>query len=185
MGWLNCPCFGVVAQFGTWGHHAISWLQGRRCRPGYRGTKELTTVGNQMGLVGAVDRIGLGVPSMKAGALFFFDDALVVAPLGVVAGAGFRANKRSQAAVMDISRTTDLTPDLVKAEWNDSVILPLTDIDSAELGKAIQGRMFGTLDLRFKLTDGHTRAMLAHRSVRDPLKGVLSSLLGERFKYRI
>ncbi len=150
----------------------------------YRGTSELTRVGNQMGLVGAVDRIGLGVPSIRAAALFFFDDALAIVPLGIVVGPGFRANKKCRAAVTDVSGNTDLTPDQIKDEWNDSVILSLTDIDSAELRRAMQGRMFGTLDLRINLTHGHPRAMLAHRSAKDPLKGFLNSLLGERFKDR-
>lgn len=137
-----------------------------------------------MAFVGAVDRIGLGVPSIKAAALFFFDDALAVVTLGIVAGAGFRANKKSQAAVTEMSGTTDLTPDQVKAEWSDSVILSLTDIDSAELRDAMQGSLFGTLDLRIELTDGQTRAMLAHRSAKDPLKDFLTSLLGDRFNCR-
>jgi hypothetical protein len=137
-----------------------------------------------MGLRGTVDRIGLGVPSIKAAALFFFDDALAIIPLGVVRGPGFRANKKSRAAVTDLSGRTNLTPDQVQEEWNDSVMLSLSDIDSAELRKAMQGRMFGTLDLRFDVTGGRTQAMLAHRSAKDPLKNLLGSLLGERFKDR-
>ena len=36
-----------------------------------------------MGLVGVVDRLGVGSPSSKAAALFgFADDALVIVPLG-------------------------------------------------------------------------------------------------------
>jgi hypothetical protein len=137
-----------------------------------------------MGLRGTVDRIGLGVPSIKAAALFFFDDALAIVPLGRVAGPGFRATKKSLAAVAGLSGRTNLTPDQVKEEWDDSVMLSLTDINSAELRKAMQGSLFGTLDLRFDVADGHTRAVLAHRSVKDPLKNLLASLLGERFTDR-
>ena len=114
-------------------------------------------------------------------ALFGFDDALVIVPLGIAVKPGFRANKKSQEAVDDVAGTATLTPDAVQSKWSDSVVTSVADVQSAELRKSLQGGLFGTVGLRITNIQGGSQNLLAHRSAKDPLVALLTRLLGDRF----
>ena len=134
-----------------------------------------------MALVGTVDRLGLGTPSNQVAALFGFDDVIVIVPLGMAVKPGFRASKKSQAALHEVAAATDLTPEAVQAKWSDCVTIRLADVQRAELRKSLQGGLFGTIGLMINDTEGRTQDLLAHRSARESLVDLLTSLLGDRF----
>jgi hypothetical protein len=137
-----------------------------------------------MGLVGVVDRLGVGSPSSKAAALFGFDDALVIVPLGIAVRPGFRVSKKTQTALTDVSGAVDLMPEQVKAKWDDSVVLSMSDLQSAELRKSVQGGLFGVRRLHINGTECEAGVLLVHPSVKDSLVSLLTSLLGDRFNDR-
>ena len=133
-----------------------------------------------MALVGTVERLGIGSPSSQVAALFCFDDVVVIVPLGVAVKPGFRASKKSQAAVKETAATANVTADAVQSRWSNSVTIPVADIERAEVRPSMQGGLFGTVRLRLTSTDGSVQELLAHRSSKQPLEEVLRTVLGAR-----
>jgi len=134
-----------------------------------------------MAFMGSVERLGLGAPSSQVAALFGFDDVLVVVPLGVAVKPGFRANKKSQTAVDEMAGTANLTADAVQSRWSDSLTVRVADVERAEIRRSLQGGLFGTIRLCITSTGGGTLELLAHRSSKDSLATLLTTVLGDRF----
>lgn len=138
-----------------------------------------------MAFVGVVDRIMVGVSGNgRPAALFAFDDVLMLVRLGMggTLGIGGRPGKRDQARIQEITGSGIVTPDAVQQRWPDALIVATSDIRAASLKRSAQGALYGIRRLSLDMGGSTGYAVLVPRAAQEPLRGILSTVLGERFK---
>jgi hypothetical protein len=139
-----------------------------------------------MTFVGAVERLGIPGDSSTRDlpfVLFAFEETLIFAELSrgpLLSPKLFRPSDQDRRLVQEILASRAVIPESVLLRWPNAATIATSDIREARLKRRID--FYRTRKLTLDLVGNTTYAMWAIPTSLKPLRGVLVSVLGERFQ---